>query len=199
MSFNDKIESIMRRYEELEKQLQDPSAMDQQEFIKISKEYSDLGDVVAKMKEYKELEGYIEELEESLKDPEMKELAEEEKYNSEKRLEELEEQIKIELLPKDIADEKNAILEIRAGTGGDEAAIFAGDLLTMYQRYADHMGWKFEIMSASDSDSGGFKEIVCNISGDNVFRRLKGSACPCNRSRRKNSYISGNGCGASRS
>jgi peptide chain release factor 1 len=173
MSFSEKLDSIIEKHKSLANKLGDPSSMESKEFAKVSKEYSDLGPIVEKIEKYQELEQSIPDLKEMVNDPEMKELAEEELENAEKTLPKLEEDIKISLLPKDAADEKNAILEIRAGTGGDEAALFAGDLLNMYQRYASIRGWKFEIMSASDSDAGGFKEVVCNISGNNVFERLK--------------------------
>ena len=173
MSFNDKLNSIIEKHEILEKKISDPSSMDQKEYAKASKEYSDLGQVVEQIKEFKKLEESLPELEEMVSDPEMKELAEEELNEAKKRIPELEQEIKIALLPKDDADEKNAILEIRAGTGGDEAALFAGDLLNMYQRFASSEGWKFEILNASESDVGGFKEVVCNVSGHNVFRKLK--------------------------
>jgi peptide chain release factor 1 len=173
MSFKEKLDSIVEKYDSLEGKLQDPSSMAQEEFIKVSKEYSELGSVMDLIRDFLATESSIPELEEMLSDPEMKELAEEELREAKEKLPKLEEEIKIALLPKDSADEKNAILEIRAGTGGDEAALFAGDLLTMYQRYASNKGWRFEIMSASDSDAGGFKEVICNISGQNVFERLK--------------------------
>lgn len=173
MSFAEKLDSILEKYNSLEKKLADPSSMESKEFASVSKEYSDLGNVVSLINEYKETNGSIPDLEEMINDPEMKELAEEELQEARKKLPDLEHKIKLALIPKDKADEKNAILEIRAGTGGDEAAIFAGNLLNMYQRYASIKGWKFEIMSASESDVGGFKEVICNVSGQNVFEKLK--------------------------
>jgi len=173
MSFNEKLDSIIEKYKSLESKLGDPSSMDTKDFAKVSKEYSDLGSVVTIINEYKEAYDSIPDLEEMIKDPEMKELAEDELTEAKKRLPELEMQIKLALIPKDDADEKNAILEIRAGTGGDEAALFCGNLLNMYQRYSANRGWKFEIMSGSDSDAGGFKEVICMVSGTNVFERLK--------------------------
>ena len=123
--------------------------------------------------EYESATAEIRDVEEMLKDPEMRDMAYEEKLRLEKCIPELEQQIKLALIPKDEADTKNAILEIRAGTGGDEAALFAGDLFTMYKGFAAKMGWKFEIVEASESDIGGFKEIVAEITGRNVFQHLK--------------------------
>ncbi len=173
MSFSDKLDSIISKYKELEGMLGDPSSMNNKDFARVSKEYSDLGNVVSIINKYKESADSIPDLEEMAKDPEMKELADIDLEEARKVLPELELKIKLALIPKDEADEKNAILEIRAGTGGDEAALFAGNLLNMYQRYASNKGWKFEVLSASESDAGGFKEIICNVSGNNVFERLK--------------------------
>lgn len=173
MSFSEKLDSILEKYKSLEDKLGDPSSMDQKDFAKVSKEYSDLGNVVQIINEYKETADSIPDLEEMVKDPEMKELAEEELLEAKKKIPDLENAIKLALIPKDEADEKNAILEIRAGTGGDEAALFAGNLLEMYQRYSQKRGWRFEIISSSESDAGGFKEAICNVSGQNVFERLK--------------------------
>jgi peptide chain release factor 1 len=172
MSLDTKLEAISKKYTELGEKLNDPT-LDSKEFGKISKEYSDLGIVVEKIEIYNKVKSSIPELEEMIKDPEMKEMAEQELFDAKKSLPELEQDIKITLLPKDAADEKNAIVEIRAGTGGDEAALFAGNLLEMYQRYAARQGWKFEVMNASDAEAGGFKEVVVAISGKNVFEKLK--------------------------
>ena len=153
----------------------DPSGMDSKDFAKVSKEYSDLSPVVETINEYLEASQAIPELEEMAKDDdlEMKAMAEEELQAMKNKLPGLEKDIQIALLPKDKADAKNAILEVRAGTGGDEAALFAGDLFEMYQRYADKRGWKFEILSTSESEVGGYKEAQAAISGTNVFQRLK--------------------------
>ncbi len=172
MSLNDTLQELIKKHESLAEKLGDPAALGD-EFARISKEYSDLTPVVEKAKGYFELQQSIADAEEMLQDPEMKELAEEELFSAKKRLPELEHEIQLALLPKDSADEKNAILEVRAGTGGDEAALFAGDLFEMYQRYADKRGWKFEVLSTSPAEVGGYKEASATISGANVFERLK--------------------------
>lgn len=173
MEFEEKLENIIKQYQELESQISDPSSMNQQKFAQLSKEYSDRGPVVGLAREYlvvfKEQDG----LKEMLGDPEMKDMAEEELYNLSKKLPELKREIQVAMLPKDEADAKNAILEIRAGTGGDEAALFAGNLFRMYQRYAEKRGWKMEIMSMSETGLGGVKEVSASITGRDVFARLK--------------------------
>lgn len=175
MSFADKLNTIVKKHDELGEKLNSPDGLDGKEFAKLSKEYAGLGGLVEKIREYQSAAQQQKDAEEMLKesDPELKAMAEQELLELKKAVPELEHAIKLLMLPKDAADEKNVILEIRAGTGGDEAAIFAGDLLNMYQRYADNRGWKVEMMSASDSDKGGFKEVICSISGNNVFERLK--------------------------
>lgn len=175
MGFEQKLHLIVAKHQELEKKLGDPSGMDSKDFAKVSKEYSDLSPVVETINEYLEASQAIPELEEMAKDDdlEMKAMAEEELQAMKNKLPGLEKDIQIALLPKDKADAKNAILEVRAGTGGDEAALFAGDLFEMYQRYADKRGWKFEILSTSESEVGGYKEAQAAISGTNVFQRLK--------------------------
>lgn len=173
MSFEDKLDSVLEKYESLGKDLMTPEKFDSKEFGKISREYSTLSPVVEKINEFKTLTNSIPDLEEMVKDPEMKELAEVELAEAKEKIPDLEKEIRIALLPKDEADSRNAILEIRAGTGGDEAAIFAGDLFTMYSRYAQKTGWKLEVMNASESDVGGFKEIICSVEGENVFEKLK--------------------------
>ena len=176
MSFEDKLTAIVERHSALGEQLAHPEKIDSKDFAKISKEYSDLGSVVEKITELQNVNQSIEDLTEMVaddSDADMKSMAEEELQDMKKRLPEIEHEIQVSLLPKDEADEKNAILEIRAGTGGDEAALFAGDLLGMYQRYADKRGWKFEILSVSDSEAGGYKEVQAAITGTNVFERMK--------------------------
>lgn len=143
------------------------------EFTKISMEYAELSPVVEALDEYESAKSEREDLNEMLADPEMKDMAQEEALALDKRIPELERQIKLALIPKDEADTKNAILEIRAGTGGDEAALFAADLLVMYKGFASQKGWKFEVVEASESDIGGFKEVVAEITGRNVFADLK--------------------------
>ena len=171
----DKFEDILKRSKELEKQLNEELTSD--EYVRFSKEYSEIQPLVAEISEWKKTSKEISDLEILLEDrnneEEMKELAEEEFKNLVDHLSKVEENIKLLLLPKDKADSKDVILEIRAGTGGDEAAIFAGDLFRMYQRFADLNKWKTQIMTLSDGDVGGYKEIIFSISGENVFSKLK--------------------------
>jgi len=171
-----KLESLERKYEDLEKQLSDPTVVDDQErYRKLAKAHADLAEVVEGFREHKRLTRDLEENTELAQDPdpEMRELALAEVKTIREALPELEARLKLLLLPKDPMDEKNILLEIRAGTGGEEAALFAGDLFRMYSRYAETKRWKVEIMSSSETGSGGFKEIIANISGDKVYSRLK--------------------------
>ncbi len=170
-----KLDKLVSRWETIQTELN--SGIDQATFAKLSKEFSDLNPVVeainsllAAQAEEADLRGLVEA---SDTDPEMLEMAREELAAVGPRLEELEQNLQIMLLPKDEADDRSAILEIRAGTGGDEAALFAADLYRMYQRYAELHNWKIEVMSASDSDLGGFREIVVSVTGKGVFARLK--------------------------
>lgn len=176
MAFSDKLNSLIEKYEDLGKRMMNPESLGG-DFAKVSKEYSDLEPIVASIKEFQQAEQALAEAEEMLNDPgldkEMKEIAEEEKVELKKKVPELQRQIEIALLPKDEADEKNAILEIRAGTGGEEAALFAGVLLRMYQKYAENHGWKTEVINLSETGIGGYKEAVISIKGKNVFRNLK--------------------------
>ena len=171
----DKFEDILKRSEELEKQLNEELTSDQ--YVRFSKEYSEIQPLVSAISEWKKTSKEISDLEilleEKNTEKELKELAEEEFENLVDHLSKVEENIKLILLPKDKADSKDVILEIRAGTGGDEAAIFAGDLFRMYQRFADLNKWKTQIMTLSDGDVGGYKEIIFSISGENVFSKLK--------------------------
>ena len=167
----DKLEQIKQRFAYLEAKMSDVSGVD--DFAALSKEYSDLRPVVEKVVAYQRLLQDIEEAEEMLLDPEMKELAAEELSELRAALPGLEHEVQLSLLPKDEADERSAILEIRAGTGGDEAALFAGDLLRMYQRYCEGQGWKFEVVEENATELGGLKEAVCNVKGTGVFARLK--------------------------
>ena len=171
----DKFEDILKRSEELEKQLNEELTSDQ--YVRFSKEYSEIQPLVSAISEWKKTSKEISDLEilleEKNTEKELKELAEEEFENLVDHLSKVEENIKLLLLPKDKADSKDVILEIRAGTGGDEAAIFAGDLFRMYQRFADLNKWKTQIMTLSDGDVGGYKEIIFSISGENVFSKLK--------------------------
>jgi peptide chain release factor 1 len=176
MSLNQKLDSIIAKFNELEKKLQDPSGLGQN-FAKISKEHSDMQEVVASIHEYQNAQKEMADVEAMLADnsldKEMRDMLEEEKFNLSKKVPELEHQIKITLLPKDSADEKNAIIEVRAGTGGEEAALFAYKLFHMYQRYAEKKKWKFEILAIADTGLGGYKEASAIIAGRGVFARLK--------------------------
>jgi peptide chain release factor 1 len=173
MSFDERLHTIIKQYEELERKISDPGSLSGQDFARMSKEYSDRGEVIGTIREYLSAKAEQESLKEMLLDPEMKEVAAEELVTMEKKIPELEYAIKIALLPKDEADEKNAILEVRAGTGGEEAALFAASLFRMYQRYAENKGWKFEILDISDTGIGGYKEASASITGRNVFARMK--------------------------
>ena len=139
----------------------------------LAKEYSDLKPVVEQIAVYQQLLADLEEAELMLDDPDMRELAEEELPQLKARLPEVEQSLQLSLLPRDAADSRPAMIEIRPGTGGDEAALFAGDLLRMYQRYAEARGWKFEILEQQLTELGGIKEVVGHIKGENVFARLK--------------------------
>jgi peptide chain release factor 1 len=169
-----KLEDVVRRYEELERKLQDPS-LNSGDIRKYSKEHSDLSELVRSYLEFKKTEQEISGAKELLedKDPEMRAIAKEDLSRLEPHLADLTKQINILLLPKDPNDERNVILEIRAGAGGDEAALFAGEMFRMYQKYADRRQWRVELLSASPTGTGGFKEISALISGDKVYSRMK--------------------------
>jgi peptide chain release factor 1 len=168
----DRIAAILRRQEEVQAQMARPD-LDPAEFVRLSKDYAELEPVVKAAAEVEALRAEQGELEAMLGDPEMKAMAQEELEGLRARLPKAEHALAIALLPKDAADQRPAMLEIRAGTGGDEAALFAGDLLRMYQRYAETQGWRVEIISASASEQGGFKEVVASVTGTGVFARLK--------------------------
>lgn len=175
MSFTQKLDGIVTKFQELEKKLLDPSGLGQN-FAKVSKEHSDMAPVVASIEEYRKAQKELADIDEMLKDTsdkEMKDMLESEKFDLSKKIPELEQMIKLSLLPKDAADEKNAILEVRAGTGGEEAALFAYKLFAMYQKYAEKKKWKFEILSISDTGLGGYKEASASILGRSVFAKLK--------------------------
>jgi peptide chain release factor 1 len=174
MSFEDNLNKIKNRYSELSNKLS--AGVQGEEFVKYSKEFSSLEPIVEiinkyqnAIKEHKDLK----EIMQTEKDLELKELAETEYYELSDKIEKLEKSVKLTLLPKDEADEKNAIIEVRAGTGGEEAALFASTLFSMYQRYAESKRWKFEILSISDTGIGGYKDASAIISGPGVFSRLK--------------------------
>ncbi len=172
MSLQAKLSSIKARHEELAA-LMSAGGLSGDDFSKLSMEYAELTPVVEAFEEYEAGLQELQDLDEMLKDPEMKDMAMEEKLALDKRIPELERQIQLALIPKDEADTKNAILEIRAGTGGDEAALFAADLFVMYKGYAAQQGWSLEVLETSENDIGGYKEIIAQIKGRNVFQRLK--------------------------
>lgn len=170
----EKLEKIIEAYKELETKLGDPAVLaDQHEYNKLAKSFSDQGPLVAKAREYIQCLDDLAEAKEMLSEPDMKEFAHEEISHIEGELPQLEEDIKIMLIPSDPADEKNTIVEIRAAAGGDEAAIFAGDLYKMYLRFAEHQGWKVETMDISPSEAGGYKEVQFKITGDKVYSLMK--------------------------
>jgi len=171
-----KLEAVERKYAELQRRLSDPEVFQNpEEFKKLSKELNSLEELYKTFQEYKRTVEALEEARELLSggDEELKELAKEELKELEPRLRTLSERLKVLLLPKDERDEKNVILEIRAGVGGEEAALFAADLLRMYQRYAEEKGWKFQILDANKTGLGGYKEVVVLIEGKGVYSRLK--------------------------
>ncbi|GAA2831330.1 peptide chain release factor 1 (bRF-1) [Aminobacter aminovorans] len=172
---HDRMNQVVKRFDMLEAQMAAGPAPDV--YVKLASEYSDIQDLVARIRELRSAEQELVDLDAMLSDKgtdaEMRALAEMDKPEVEDRIEALQREIQILLLPKDAADDKNAILEIRAGTGGDEAALFAGDLYRMYERYAASKGWRFEVVSASDGDAGGFKEVIAGVSGKGVFAHLK--------------------------
>ncbi|MEX2597020.1 MAG: peptide chain release factor 1 [Salibacteraceae bacterium] len=172
-----KLEAIKERWEAVELKLSDPEVTgDMNRFVKLNKEYSELGELVKLYYTYKDLLGNLEstkELLKSEKDDEMREMAKEELSALEEKIPDMEEKIRYMLIPKDPEDEKNVIFEIRAGTGGDEASLFVGDLFRMYSRYFEKMGWTVETIDATEGTAGGFKEVVLKISGNDVYGTLK--------------------------
>jgi peptide chain release factor 1 len=173
--FMEKLERVLARHDEVGRQL--ASGITGPDFVRLSKEYSDMSELALKIGELKKTANELADLtslaSDAAGDPEMRKLAETERGEIEHRLPELERRIKVMLLPKDEADDRNAILEVRAGTGGEEAALFAGNLLRMYQRYAEGRGWKFELIQVSNAEQGGLRDAVASISGRSVFARLK--------------------------
>lgn len=172
--FFEKIEELERRFQELEALLADPAVIaNQAEFRKLSREHADLNALVEAYRRYKKVLAEIADNRELLADPDMKEMAEEELKSLAAEQERLEGEIRLLLLPRDPNDNKSVILEIRAGTGGDESALFAGDLFRMYSRFADANRWRVEIISASESERGGFKEVIASVEGAGVYAKLK--------------------------
>jgi peptide chain release factor 1 len=180
MNLDEKLGKVLARHDELA-QLMTESAADAGTFARLSKEYSDLSPIVEKIRELRaaqaeqaDLAGLVE----SEEDPEMKALAQEELVALSDRMPVLEREMQLMLLPRDEADARNAILEVRAGTGGDEAGLFAAELFRMYQRYADRQGWRFETIDINETDVGGYREASAMITGRNVFQRLKFESGP---------------------
>jgi len=170
----DKIEELERRFQELEALLSDPVIIgNQPEFRKLSREHSDLSPLVDVYRRYRKVIEEMEENRELLADPEMKDMAAEELNSLEEEKTRLDSEIRLLLLPKDPNDSRNVILEIRAGTGGDESALFSGDLFRMYSRFAEKNRWKVEMLSASESERGGYKEVIASIEGQDVYAKLK--------------------------
>ncbi|MEP0452629.1 MAG: PCRF domain-containing protein, partial [Roseibium sp.] len=170
-----KLDTLLDRFAEIEHRMSanpDPAT-----YVKLSREYAGLEPLVAKVRVLLKAQDDLAEADALLNDPatdaDMRELAEAEREELSESLETLTQDVRIGLLPKDDADANDAILEVRAGTGGDEASLFAGDLFRMYQRFAELQGWKVEVLSASEGEVGGFKEIIASISGENVFAKLK--------------------------
>ena len=170
----EKLEAVEKRYEELTKIISDPEVIaNQTEWQKAMKEHASMEEIVLKFREYKKIKQSMEEAEELMQDPDMKELAEEEYYASKEKLPKLEEELKVLLIPKDPDDDKNIICEIRAGAGGEEAALFAGTLFRMYTMYAEKKHWKLEILNENETGLGGYNEISFMITGKGVYSRLK--------------------------
>jgi peptide chain release factor 1 len=171
----EKLDRLVSRWETVQGTL--ASGADQETYVRLSREFAELDPIVATINALRsalrEREGLQHLIDDPASEADVAALAEEEIGPLDTKIEDLERQLKVQLLPKDSADEKSAILEVRAGTGGEEAALFAADLFRMYQRYADAHGWKVAIISASESSTGGYKEIIANITGKGVFARLK--------------------------
>ncbi|GAA5520885.1 peptide chain release factor RF1 [Fodinibius salicampi] len=177
MDIEAKLEQVQERFEEVTAAMSDPAVYDDPDrYTELTKEHSDLKDLVELYDEWKDVRGQIqgnEELIEEGDDAEITEMAREENQELKPRLEELEEAIKYKLIPKDPDDSKNVIVELRAGTGGDEAAIFVGDLFDMYRRYSENMGWRLNLLSLSESEKGGYKELTFGLEGEEVYGKMK--------------------------
>lgn len=177
MSFEDNLNKILEKYADLGAKLSDAGGLNRDDFVQFSKEYAELTVIVAYINKLHDIQSEIIDLTEITcdvsNDKDMIQMAEDELRSLKQQLPEIERQVKLSLLPKDTADEKNAILEVRAGTGGDEAALFASVLFRMYHRYAERKNWKFEILSYSETGIGGYKDASAIISGKDVFSKLK--------------------------
>ncbi|MBQ9267021.1 MAG: peptide chain release factor 1 [Clostridia bacterium] len=170
----DKLESVEKRYEELNMKISDPEVIaNQSEWKKLMKEHADIEDIVEKYREYKKVVNTIEELKEMLNDKEMHDLAQAELDESKEKLPKIEEELKLLLVPKDPNDDKNVIMEIRGGAGGEESSLFAADLFRMYSMYAEKKRWKFEVMNLNETELGGIKEASIMITGKGAYSRLK--------------------------
>jgi peptide chain release factor 1 len=167
----DKLEQIRQRFQFLEAKMNDGVSGD--EIARLAREYSELKPVIAQIDEFREISSQIEDAQEMLQDADMRDLAEEELSGLKSKLPVVEKALQLSLLPKDAADARPAILEIRPGTGGEEAALFASDLLRMYQRYSENNGWNFEIIEEQQTEIGGIKEVIAHIKGTGVFARMK--------------------------
>ena len=176
MQFRQKLDELEKRFEDLNAQMADPSVIgDGEQYRKVTKAHSELSDVVSKFREWKKTEDGLEQARAMLNDhdPDLKAMAQEEIAQLEPDLARIEEELKVLLLPKDPLDDKNVVLEIRAGTGGDEATLFAAEVFRMYSRYAETQRWKIEVTSSSESSVGGLKEVIALVSGDKVYSKLK--------------------------
>ena len=170
----DNLEELEKKFEELNNKIMDPAVIsDREQYGKIMKEHSDLEPIIAKYREYKSVQKNLEESKELMNDPEMKDLAEAEMLEAKEKIPQLEEELKILLIPKDPDDDKNVICEIRAGAGGDEAALFAGELFRMYSMYCEKNHWKVEILNENATELGGYKEISFMVKGNGAYSRLK--------------------------
>jgi peptide chain release factor 1 len=176
MQFVPKLEQLEKRFNELNDQMADPSVIgDAEQYRKVAKAHSDLSDVVAKFRQWKKADDSLAQARTMLqeRDPDLRAMAEEEVAHLEPELAGIEDELRILLLPKDPNDDKNVVLEIRAGTGGDEATLFAAEIFRMYSRYAETQRWKIEVTSSSESSVGGLKEVIALVSGEKVFSKLK--------------------------
>ncbi|WP_434353857.1 peptide chain release factor 1 [Psychrobacter sp. HD31] len=169
-----RLDQMVDRFEEVEHLLSDPDVIsDNKKFRELSVEHSDLSEITTVWQKFCQTEEDLEAAKEMLSDPDMKEMAEEEIQIAKQSIEQMQDQLNVMMLPKDPNDRVPAFLEIRAGTGGDEAAIFSGDLFRMYQRYAQSQGWTVEVLSANEGEHGGYKEIISRVSGVDVYGKLK--------------------------
>jgi peptide chain release factor 1 len=176
MQFVQKLDQLEKRFDELTNQMADPAVIsDADQYRKVSKAQSDLSEIVAKYREWKKVENSLSQARQMLEeqDPDLRVMAEQEVAQLEPQMASIQDELKILLLPKDPNDEKNVVLEIRAGTGGDEATLFAAEIFRMYSRYAETQNWKMEITSSSDSSVGGLKEVIALVSGNKVYSKLK--------------------------